>query len=587
MNRKQRRAALKQQKPAAASSAPPPVAGSNIDRLFAEALWHQGHGNLGEAGKVFKQLLTAAPEHAEAWNNFGIVLRAQGKAVEAAAAFQQSLALHPQLLDDFGGIANLLISLNPTLGAAMKRAEAAWPIRLPPKELFGPSGIAAVTGDKLLHWVLRSTTVRNIELEWLLTALRQTLLQAAAVDAPAPADEGLLDLASALASQCFINEYAFAQTPDETETAGRLRDAIVAAAQSNSPIAPLGLLAVAMYYPLHALSAAPALLERRWAAPVADVVTQQIREPWQERELRASVPRLTAIDDEVSLLVQRQYEENPYPRWVYAAAGKQDVTIDEYLQLRFPASGFHPLNKNGDLDILVAGCGTGRHPIEVAQLFKDTRVLAVDLSLTSLCYAIRKTPRALAGRIEYAQADILKLASVGRTFDMVEAGGVLHHMADPLDAWRTLLSVLRPGGFMRLGFYSELARRDVASARTFIAERGYRPSDEDIRRCRQDLLASPLKGIARSGDFFSISDCRDLLFHVQEHRLTLPQINSFIGEHGLKFIGFVFGPQAHMHYRERFAAAGWSMQDLARWHAFETEHPDTFAGMYQFWLQKN
>jgi len=422
---------------------------------------------------------------------------------------------------------------------------------------------------------------------WLLTSLRQSLLQAAAVDAEAPANEGLLDLTGALASQCFINEYAFAQSPAEIEQAGRLRDTIIAAAASGSPIAPLSLLVLAMYHPLGALPAAAALLERRWVAPVADVVTQQIAEPRQERELRESIPRLTAIDDEVSLLVQQQYEENPYPRWVYAAAGKQDVSIDEYLQLRFPTSGFRPLNKSGELDILVAGCGTGRHPIEVAQLFKDTHVLAVDLSLTSLCYAVRKTPPALADRIEYAQADILKLASIDRTFDVIEAGGVLHHMADPLGAWRTLLAVLRPGGFMRLGFYSELGRRDVAAARAYIAERGYRPSDEDIRRCRQDILTSPLKTVARSGDFFSISDCRDFLFHVQEHRLALPQINSFIEEHGLKFIGFVFGPQAHRHYRERFAAAGWSMEDLARWHAFETEHPDTFAGMYQFWVQKS
>ena len=586
MNRQQRRAALKQKKPLGANPGPPPVAGSSIDRLFAEALWHQHQGNLADAAKVFKHLLAAAPEHAEAWNNFGVVLRAQGKTDEAAAAFQQSLALYPQLLDDFGGIANLLISLNPTLGASMKRAEAAWPVRLAPKDLFGPPGIAAVANDRLLHWVLRSTTVRSLELEWLLASLRQSLLQAAVADAAAPANEGLLDLASALASQCFINEYAFAQTPDESELAGRLRDTIIAAASSGSPIAPFSLLVLAMYHPLHALPVAPALLQRQWAAPVAGVVTQQIAEPGQERELRSSVPRLTAIDDQVSLLVQSQYEENPYPRWVYAAAGKQDVTIDEYLHLRFPASGFRPLNKSGDLDILVAGCGTGRHPIEVAQLFKDTRVLAVDLSLTSLCYALRKTPRAIAERIEYAQADILKLASIDRTFDVVEAGGVLHHMADPLGAWHTLLTVLRPGGFMRLGFYSELARRDVAAARVYIAERGYRPTDEDIRRCRQDLLSSPFKAIARSGDFFSISDCRDLLFHVQEHRLTLPQINSFIGEHGLKFIGFVFGPQAHLRYRETFAAAGWSMEDLERWHAFETEHPDTFAGMYQFWVQK-
>jgi hypothetical protein len=28
-------------------------------------------------------------------------------------------------------------------------------------------------------------------------------------------------------------------------------------------------------------------------------------------------------------------------------------------------------------------------------------------------------------------------------------------------------------------------------------------------------------------------------------------------------------------------------RDLALWHVFEAEHPDIFAGMYQFWIRKN
>jgi hypothetical protein len=39
-------------------------------------------------------------------------------------------------------------------------------------------------------------------------------------------------------------------------------------------------------------------------------------------------------------------------------------------------------------------------------------------------------------------------------------------------------------------------------------------------------------------------------------------------------------------YRARFPDDT-SMTDLACWHVFETENPRTFAGMYQFWIQKN
>jgi hypothetical protein len=152
--------------------------------------------------------------------------------------------------------------------------------------------------------------------------------------------------------------------------------------------------------------------------------------------------------------------------------------------------------------------------------------------------------------------------------------------------WRVLLGLLRPGGFMRVGLYSELARRGVVAARTFILEQGYRPTVEDIRRSRQDLLNSPLKDIAQVGDFFSTSECRDLLFHIQESRLTIPDIKSFIVENCLKFIGFEFAPRIMQQYRDIFGGERF-MRDLDRWHAVETEYPDTFFGMYQFWVQKN
>jgi SAM-dependent methyltransferase len=271
---------------------------------------------------------------------------------------------------------------------------------------------------------------------------------------------------------------------------------------------------------------------------------------------------------------------------VHAASVPEPTTIDDHLRNQFPSAPFRPLGSSSGIDVLVAGCGTGRHPIEVARKYKDARVLAIDLSLTSLCYAKRKTSAPLAGRIEYAQADILKLGSIERAFDLIDASGVMHHLADPIAGWHVLLALLRPGGCMRVGLYSELARRGIVAARAFIREQGYRPSADDIRRCRQDLLNSPLNGVAKAGDFFSTSECRDLLFHIQERRLTIPQIKSFIAEHDLKFIGFEFAPQAMQRYRDIFGGDHF-VRDLDRWHAFETERPDTFAGMYQFWIQKN
>src|SRR5262245_40965967 len=302
---------------------------------------------------------------------------------------------------------------------------------------------------------------------------------------------------------------------------------------------------------------------------------------------RAAIPRFNPAPD-CDRRRRVRVGEGPVRGKSVSAMGacRLGAGADHHLRNQFPSAPFRPLGSMSGIDVLVAGCGTGRHPIEVARKYKDVRVLAIDLSLTSLCYAKRKTPAPLAGRIEYAQADILKLGSIERTFDLIDASGVLHHLADPLAGWRALLSLLRPGGFMRVGLYSELARRGIVAARDFIAVQGYRPTAQDIRRSRQDLLNSPLNGVAKAGDFFSTSECRDLLFHIQERRLTIADIKSFIVENHLTFIGFEFAPAIMQHYRDIFGGDRFT-RDLDRWHAFETERPDTFASMYQFWVQKN
>jgi len=124
------------------------------------------------------------------------------------------------------------------------------------------------------------------------------------------------------------------------------------------------------------------------------------------------------------------------------------------------------------------------------------------------------------------------------------------------------------------------------AARAFIAQHGYGTTPGEIRRARQDLLASPLASISRFNDFFSTSECRDLLFHVQESRTRIPDIKAFLTEHGLQFLGFEFAEPVMRHYQALFAQQHWPLGDLDRWHEFEMKYPDTFSGMYQFWVQK-
>jgi SAM-dependent methyltransferase len=276
-----------------------------------------------------------------------------------------------------------------------------------------------------------------------------------------------------------------------------------------------------------------------------------------------------------------QYQENPYPRWTVNPIAAE---VDEW-KAQIDAAGNRPAE-----DILIAGCGSGQHAVEIAQLYPRSRVLAVDLSLPSLAYARRKTRELGLQNVEYAQADILKLPDIGRSFDRIEAVGVLHHLAEPEAGWRLLLSILRPGATMRIGLYSEFGRRDVAAIRSFIAERGYLPTPADIRTLRQEILRlheeRGWRMTAQTPDFFSVSGCRDFLFNAVEHTFTVPRIKRFLSDNGLTFLHFDLDPATIESFRGRFAGEA-ALADLDKWHSFETDHPQAFRFMYQFTVRSS
>ena len=140
---------------------------------------------------------------------------------------------------------------------------------------------------------------------------------------------------------------------------------------------------------------------------------------------------------------------------------------------------------------------------------------------------------------------------------------------------------------MKIGLYSELARQHIGEIRKEISALNVGTSEADIRKFRQSLAESNEEKhqlLTASSDFFSLSMLRDLIFHVQEHRFTLPQIKNFLDELGLKFCGFEV-QDIDSRFREFHGEAS-DIYDLVLWHQFEERNPQAFSGMYQFWCQK-
>jgi 2-polyprenyl-3-methyl-5-hydroxy-6-metoxy-1,4-benzoquinol methylase len=483
-----------------------------------------------------------------------------------------------------------LIKSTREAGQCVERAVASWPTALSKEDLFGTEGLAALAADELLGAVLESTSAAGLDFEHFLTlARRALLLDVLASKSPDRADSSLLHFCCSIARQCYINEYIYNCTTEEYDGVTRLRGAISERIAEVKPVPGVWVAAFACYSPLSLLPDCQRLAAFMTEPALAGLFSQQVREPIQENQYRATLQKLTPIDDETSRSVARQYEENPYPRWVRSPSIDGAVSFGAFLASEFGLKSPRFERRAEKVDVLIAGCGTGQQSIQTARRFPAMRILAVDLSAASLAYAKRKTRELGIVNIEYAQADILRLDSIGKTFDFIECVGVLHHLEDPMAGWRVLRSLLRPGGVMHIGLYSELARREIAGAQELVVAQGYEATAEGIRRFRLDLQLvdrwRPFRSLTTMEDFYDTSGCRDLLFNAKEHRFTLLQIKEALSALELDFLKFNVDPAVQQRYSLQYPGE-LAQADLNCWTQFEVQNPSTFLGMYNFYVYR-
>jgi 2-polyprenyl-3-methyl-5-hydroxy-6-metoxy-1,4-benzoquinol methylase len=441
----------------------------------------------------------------------------------------------------------------------------------------------------LLLRIMELSSIADLEIEKMLTKMRKAMLHKAA----SGGGEALgIPFSAALAMHCFTNEYVFFESKEEKEEIELLQQNVKVILENEDTVSQAWIAVLGAYRPLYSFSWANTLLKTEWSDEIKKVIVRQVDNVREEQALRSKIPRLSSIEDKVSQLVRNQYEENPYPRWINTGLSDKPMTISQVLKSVKLHRNFEEQQFSDNPDILVAGCGTGQHALGTASHFLNCNVLAMDLSLSSLSYAIRKTQELGITNIEYMQGDILKLDQLEREFDIIESVGVLHHMDDPLAGWKVLVGKLRADGLMKIGLYSEIARQSIANARREIAKKEYTSSSDDIRRYREELINKHLNTDSKtprfigSGNFYSLSECRDLLFHVQEHRFTLPQIEEALNGLGLKFLGFELQESWIRNEFRKLYPAEDALVSLPLWHQFELKNPAIFSRMYQFWVQK-
>ena len=557
----------------------------------------------------YKQALKIKPDYAEAYYNMGVALKDKGDPEAAIDSYKQALKIKPDYAEAYNNMGVALkrvvftkpsSGLQEVISSIIDRKNNVNPVavisllKFEPvvKELFEKhfAGevkqslerlISNLSEAPLLFKLMSVCPLPDLELEAVFTDIRSALLASVTEIENSPE---VLRFQSALALQCFTNEYVYNQNDKETTALAALEAEVGETLLKGEQPRPQSILCLATYKALH---------QYKWCdllaltSSIEEVVTRQIFEPKQESLLKSNMLVLQEITNKVSSKVREQYEESPYPRWVNMGSSLNPAPfskVTKELKLRLFDKTINDVEAP---NILIAGCGTGQHSIGTASKYKNAKVLAVDLSLSSLAYAKRKTEELGFQNLDYMQADILDLGKLDRKFDIIESSGVLHHLDEPMAGWRSLTDCLELGGLMKIGLYSELARQHIVRMREEINQSGIGSSDVAMRSFRSDVINSSEehhKRIRSAKDFYSLSELRDLLFHVQEHRFTIPQLKDCLSELDLKFCGF----EADVIVRD-FKLTNTGADDpynLDKWHSYEEANPNTFIAMYQFWCQK-
>ena len=589
-----------------------------LDPGFAQAINNEGAalmalGQVSEAAQCFRESISADESYLQAYLNLGTALQAAGDATGALAALAAARALAPTdltLLQSYAIVAArvpveaLDAACEPHIVAAISNSGVnAQRLVRPALRLLAASPALSALADAphaaiqsgehdralenpILLALLERTIVANTTAEQLLTRLRLVCLYDIS-----GAEGGLAGrlptFASALAAQCFLTNYAYADTIGEND---RLNDLVrkvrhaVNDGGSDSPDLVAPLCVIAMYRPLGEIFPASVDLSARIAPYLFEL---QVAAFAKETALDAAIPSLAQSINGDAEPGQQRHGEAPYPRWV-SNDRRIPVPLANVLGALFPQHAM-PAFASQPVRTLVAGCGTGKYAIDVAQQYLASELIAIDKRRASLRYAARMASQIGIANIAFAQADILVLHDWPERFQVVESADALRQLDDPGRGLEVLAGKLDPGGFMKIVLYSRLGRRAVTDARAMIASGPSLAQVARLREARQAIIELPRDDPRRSvtdyPEFYSLSGCRDLLYAAPERTFSIPEIASMLSTADLEFLGFQFSdPAVPTRYAQTYPAN--AQNDLDQWHKFEQSNPDTFAGMYQLWCQK-
>lgn len=570
-----------------------------------------------DAVKCFEKVIEIDPKNINAYNVLGIILQEIGEFRKSLSYLKKSIEISPNDLRVVNTLLNLLRSIKLSNLSDKNSSELVELFiflfnkdTIDHNELFNnarnliffqddqinfenllKSGVSLLSdkdikkilNKKLFHLLLQKSLVRDKFLEKFLYLIRKEILLQ--IHNKENSIKELYDFIASNAEQSFLNEYVVFQSDMEIKIINDLKTKV----ENDKNINELEILILACYLPLNSSKIINnKLINYISESPLFnDLIKLHIKDPLKEAELKKGINSFDDISDNVSKKVKDQYEENPYPRWRYTNITPKNDFLS-ILNNAIRPNKINTNNQNIAENVLIAGCGTGQQLVSKTS-YANSNIVAIDLSLSSLAFAKRKMQELNQKNIEFLQGDILSLNSLNKKFNVIECVGVLHHLKDPDEGLRILLNILEPKGYLKLGLYSEYARKHIIELKKFVQKHKFESNIRDIRNFRElaknNNNDNSFKKINFNFDFYSTSSLRDLIFHVQEHRYTIPKIQDLLKKFDLEFLGFT-NSSIKKEYSKIYPE-DLKNTSLENWNNFEINNQDIFIEMYQFWVKKN
>jgi SAM-dependent methyltransferase len=237
-----------------------------------------------------------------------------------------------------------------------------------------------------------------------------------------------------------------------------------------------------------------------------------------------------------------------YEKWVYPQPimNLSDPEVRGMRDSGDPGQNFHTYWPDqpyrDDLDILIAGCGSNA-AARYAFNHPKARVTGLDFSASSLAHEAYLKDKHRLDNLTLHHGRIEDVASLGKSFDFIEASGVLHHLPDPAAGLRALGSVLRPEGTIAIMVYGLYGRAGVYMLQDMFRLLDLGQDEADLATVKQTLAALPKRHVVheyvnRTRDTKYDAGLVDTFLHRQDKAYTVAGCLDLVRGAGLSFMGW-------------------------------------------------